>query len=122
MTGKEDNSSIRGGIDLETEEIGNLDDPHFIFNNTVPGKKFSGGLQCQYKVNIVPCFVIFQESGSMTGIILEQVLHHLDTLEIFDDDLKKCKTPFVWLTYMIQDFILTYLSTSTVNIISGLCA
>ena len=91
MTGKEDNSSIRGGIDLETEEIGNLDDPHFIFNNTVPGKKFSGGLQCQYKVNIVPCFVIFQESGSMTGVIPKQVLQHLDTLEIFDDDRKNVK-------------------------------
>ena len=97
VTGKEGNSCIRSGVNLEAEEIGNLDVPHFISNNSVPGKKFPGGQQCQYKGKIVPFIVTFQESVIMTGIILKQVLHNLDTLEIFDDDHKKGRTTlFFW--------------------------
>ena len=58
----------------------------------------------------------------MTDIIPKQVLQHLDTLELFDNDCKQGKTPIFLLTVMIHDFILTSLSKSTVKIISGRCA
>ena len=53
MTGKEENSPIRSGINLEAEEIGNLDYPHFISNNIGLDKGFPGGPRCQYKGSIV---------------------------------------------------------------------
>ena len=86
-TWKEENSSIRSGIGLETEEIGNLDYPHFISNNKGQREKFPGGPWCRYKGKILPCFVTFQYSGSIKGIILKQVIHHLDNLELFNDSL-----------------------------------
>ena len=53
-------------------------DPQLLAVNMGPGKVFPGGPVCEYKGKRIPAFVTSSESGGISGVILVEVLKHLD--------------------------------------------
>lgn len=55
------------------------------------------GPTCVYKGKIIPCMVRFNEGGGINGAILKEIFQTLDKLEVFDQDSKEGRKPFVLL-------------------------
>jgi hypothetical protein len=98
IQGKNRIPEVETGIDTSVEEhVGSYDDIDFMKKNKGRGKTFPGGPICTFKGQEIPCLVRFSESGGMTGPILLDIFKTLDYFEVFTEDRKNGRTPFVLL-------------------------
>jgi hypothetical protein len=114
LTGKKRNLMVETGIDTNAEIpiVGDVEidgEYEFFKNNFGEGKIFPGGPKCVYKGKDVPCFVRFCDKGGMTGEILTEVFKTLDDLQLFDEDRKEGKIPFMLLDGHSSRFDLEFL-------------
>ena len=87
FSGERNRDLIELGVDpfIEKEDIiGDVSDGDYVINNTGKGKLFPTGPECQYKGKTIPCMCRWSKNGSMTGEILKDVVHTLDTYQLFD--------------------------------------
>ena len=85
------------------------DELDMLVNNIGPGKMFPGGPTCVYKGKTIPCMVRFNEGGGINGTILKEIFETLDKLEVFDEDRKEGRKPFVLLDGHQSRFDLEFL-------------
>jgi hypothetical protein len=71
----------RLGFDAFAEWIGEENDIHL---NIGEGKVYPMGPTCTYNGKNVPCFCCCLESGSITGMLLVQMLQAIDSVGVFD--------------------------------------
>ena len=87
FSGERNRDLIELGVDpfIEKEDIiGDVSDGDYIIKNTGKGKLFPTGPECQYKGKTIPCMCRWSKNGSMTGEILKDVVHTLDTYQLFN--------------------------------------
>ena len=109
IQGKSCIPEVETGIDTSVEEyVGSYDDIYFMKKNKGPGKAFPGGPSCTFKGQEIPCLVQFSESGGMTGEILLGIFKTLDYFEVFKEDRKDGRTPFVLLDGHDTQFYLPF--------------
>jgi hypothetical protein len=88
------------GVDPNTPHSIHLNDDNgleLLIDNIGPGKMFPGGPTCIFKEKEIPCMVRFNEGGGINGAILKEIFQTLDALEVFDEDRKQGRMPFVLL-------------------------
>jgi hypothetical protein len=85
------------------------DELNMLVNNIGPGKMFPGGPTCVYKGKTMPCMVRFNEGGGINGTILKEIFETLDKLEVFHEDRKEGRKPFVLLDGHQSRFDLEFL-------------
>lgn len=83
LTGTHMKSEIEMGVDMFSETVGNPHDPDYVSKNSGKGKRFPGGPECVVNDTVVPCFIRWSESGSMTSKLLKEVFQTLDHYDIF---------------------------------------
>ena len=72
------NPCVNVGVNFTKDHIGDTDDPCFFENNFCEDKISPSGINCAFKVKIVPCFVGWSEKGGITSVILTDVLREID--------------------------------------------
>ena len=95
FSGKNENILCETGFDMNAEFVGSPDDPGFFENNSRKEKTFTGGPSYHFRWKEVPCFYRWSPNGSITTVILREILATLDELEVFD--CSHCQTPCVLL-------------------------
>lgn len=70
---------------------------------------FPEGPVCHFKGKVVPSFVAFSESGGMDGTIVTDILHHIDDLQVFENNQKNGLTPFMLLDGCQSSFKVEFL-------------
>ena len=95
--GKERNPLMETGMDMFAPVIGEAGDPNFFEDNCGKGKLYPGCPTCMFKEKFVPTLVRWTPKGSVTGDILVEIVKTLDVLEIYAEDRRKVKTPFILL-------------------------
>ena len=74
---------IETGIDIFAKQIGLSTDIDYIEKNSGKGKLFPGGPTCEFNSIIVPCFIRWTESGSISSEILKEAFQTMDHLGLF---------------------------------------
>ena len=52
--------------------------------NSGEGKAFPGGPSCNFRSKIVPCFCCWSPKGSITTVILRDILATLDKIQVYE--------------------------------------
>ena len=85
------------GIDITKKTYGdeNGNQLDFFLQNSKPDGAMSGGPDCYFNGNRIPCFVGASKSASITSTLLSEMLKHMDKFAKFDRS--EGKTPFLLL-------------------------
>ena len=85
FAGEKNRDLVELGVDPFCETIiGDASEHDYVVKNTGKVKLFPYGPECTYRGKVIPCLCRWSKNGSMTGPILKDIVHTLDTYNIFD--------------------------------------
>ena len=121
LEGKDRNVSVESGIDpfhplYESYEAADEDEKSnftFFENNYWPGKLFPGGRVCEFEGTRIPTMIRYSDKGSITPVILTDILQTIDQLRIFNLYRENGATPFLLVDGHQSRFHTTFLKYIT---------
>ena len=101
IEGKERNVFVESGVDpfhpfykTHRDDISNSN-IELLQDNFGPGKLFPGGPTCEFEGKEIPTMIRYSEKGGITNEILTDILHTIDSLNVFQEYQTNNVTPFL---------------------------
>ena len=84
FSGKRGNGLLETGIDVFAKTYGDVSDTNYFERNSSANKRLPGGPTCKFQGKEVPCLTRWSDKGSITSVILVNILGTLDHIGVFD--------------------------------------